>query len=692
MSFFGGYSDAMQFNEQQRLREQADKRAERELAIREAESGDNRALNQFRLQSAAREQQGFDRLSAVPTERDAPMIDADANFFRSTLGLADNEQAQAFANLDPQTAARVMQAVRSHNPAVADSGRAWRAETTPDGRTRLGLEGKVRRSGAEIARDKADIMSSGAFGLQGITQSEDFLEKAVKRDREEFTTQLGRIRANPRLTDEQKVARYAEFFSASDATPGSYQPVSAGDGKFVLRYYDPATGEMRDTRPRTVDEIYEETLEGISLDNYKKLHEARFAASRSRVQQGTEQAQIERPALDNTGIRLTNTGLEQKNNFDSEANPLRLTEMRLRNQGQAETNNFNVKANPYRLDGLREGVEGQRLGNQFSRGTMDSRLQREALLTDEAEVRANVARQTQDALIRDGNLKPEVTQSIIDYRKAMGEAAGIRAARTGGGGGSNGKPGTIKINVLQPNGKYVKQDITVTQDADGNPVYTRPDGQPFTDTAAINNALGVYTEKERLSAQVTDYLAAARERWAKGHTTQQEFEGEQDRIMKRFNERKNELAFQTLDSAERVAEVRKLLGRRVPEAQIMERYGVTPEEIREAKQKTQAVPTQQPTPAAPGTSSRPPAPLAANVPTGRPSAIPAGDPVRQQNATQYNAAAAALRQKQAALGQQLAQADPELREMILRDLDQTTSQLQQLQAQAQGMGIYLDGR
>jgi hypothetical protein len=299
MSFFGGYADALQFNEQQRLREQADKRAERELAIRETDAIESRRMNDLRYRAAQREEDAYKQLGAIPTHRDAPMLQATPSYFQAMGRNADGsqldaEQAEVFARIakeQPEWAAQFMQGLRAEN--VPGAGNvAYRSQVGPDGAVSIGQAEQVRRNDREIAGDRARILASGGLGIQGITASEDHLSRVVARHKQELETNFNKISANPALSDADKAMQYAQLLSEDRFTPGSFQIAPNKDGKFVLSYYNPETGTMNSAPPRTLEEIKDETLKAINVENYIRLRQDRRAEGAEGRAQALAPAQL----------------------------------------------------------------------------------------------------------------------------------------------------------------------------------------------------------------------------------------------------------------------------------------------------------------------------------------------------------------------------------------------------------------
>jgi hypothetical protein len=547
MSFFGGYADAMQFNEQQKLRERDQALRERADSRAERDSEQARRLKEYQINAADREQRTYQDLEAIPTERDAPTFAATPDFYRSTLGLADNDQGQAFANLDPETAARVMQAVRGHNLSAPDSGRAWRAETQPDGSTRLGLAGKIRRSDREIAGDRARILSRGGLGIQGINASEDYLTKVVGRHKQEMEEKLNAIYNNPNLSDKEKAVRMQNLLTDDQLTPGSYMLNEAGDGKYTLKYYDPVSGRHgENNEPRSLQQIMMATLKGINVDNYLRLKQDGRA--------------------DNADTRANAAERRAEGLYDP----------------QLRTANSNATVAERTIDSRvsqsQETARQLRQGNDFDARTADDRARLVKVNAQTGELKLELLDQTFGDLVEKAELDNRLVESMIELRKKLGDSYGAKAS------GSSARPGKLAVNVLQENGKYVKQELTVTYDKDGKPSYFTADGRPFTNKDVIDKALGTQGDKARLLEVATLDIAAARKKF-EGGGTYEAYMRDQDDIYKRLTDQQQRLAFRNLDTDGRVEKLTELLADGKRPNVLVESLGATQAEVKAAQDK-----------------------------------------------------------------------------------------------------------
>lgn len=311
----GGLAQGQQYREQQDLRE-ADN------ARRQQEADQMRQMREFQIKNAADEQKMREDLAAIPTTYDEKPQTLTPQRIMA-LGRNQNgeyfspEQAEgirmALAN-DPASASKFITALAGARPNAPQ--RNYFVTADENGDLSYGATG-IQRSQADIARDQARIMMRRGDPMSALT-SQQLVINAHKADRDLIEKRMGEIMSTP-LPDQEKANMMAGFLTETSGIPGNFRMLPAEGGKkFALQYVDPATGEVRtDQKPRTLDDIYRDTIKHYSVDNYKAVHglnekdaklpaevkeadaKARSAVAAARVAEGTVDPKIRAASLDN---------------------------------------------------------------------------------------------------------------------------------------------------------------------------------------------------------------------------------------------------------------------------------------------------------------------------------------------------------------------------------------------------------
>ena len=166
------------------------------------------------------------------------------------------------------------------------------------------------------------------------------------------------------------------------------------------------------------------------------------------------------------------------------------------------------------------------------------------------------------------------------YRRQLGTAAGARASGARGTAGSSGKPVKMDVQTLDPvTGKSTKVQV-IMDPATGN--ARTADGKPFTDSEALDRAMGRMSAESRIAAAEANDLQLLESQVKSGLIPFDQLDAARAKVRASYEPQRARLAFSGLDEQEKIAAVRDAVGAGGKPEAVAAALGVTPEYVKNA--------------------------------------------------------------------------------------------------------------
>lgn len=284
-SYFSGVAEGQQFREQQDLRQRDQVLREQESARRAQEADQIRQMRSMAMVSEQNKLDREKRLAALPTTRTYDAQDVDGPFLRQNFGKKPDgtfysseeiEALQAQSILDPEAARQAL------GPAASNFTFANAPDT---GRLRA-TRNATPLSAIEMAEARARIIGEDS-DYRSQVAAETLRKGGYEQDRNRIQQMFGSIMGRMDLTDEQKAAELSNALTANSTIPGNFRVFQDSDpankGKFDIEVMDAQGNVRRMNKPRTLNEIYIETMQALSPETYERLSKLKPAIDQTQA-------------------------------------------------------------------------------------------------------------------------------------------------------------------------------------------------------------------------------------------------------------------------------------------------------------------------------------------------------------------------------------------------------------------------